>query len=960
MRHLKEYFLICSLLSMCFWLAAQTQDWAWAQVAGGTTADYAEGITTDNLGNSYIAGVFTGTASFGSITVTSAGLEDIFVAKIDSLGNWIWAIRAGGQGNDLCGSIAVDSNLNLYITGCFTQTADFGSTILEYNNERSIFVAKITGDGTWIWAHQVGDGYAAMGTQITTDTSSNIYLTGYFQDSVQFGNTSLYSNGAKDIFVAKMDSNGNWIWLRGAGGAGDDISYDLAVDTNGNPYVTGQFVSTAYFGESVISSLGGADIFVAKLDSNGNWLWAQTAGGFGDVDRATGIAVDGSANIYLTGRVEGNVRFGMTTLPGFGGYDLFVAKMSSNGNWLWAVNAGGITDDCGYGIAVGTDNTAYLTGRFTSIALFGNTSLACSGIFDIFVSALDTNGNWLWTKQGGGTDNDYSYGISLDCNNTISISGYVSGTAFFGNHSVTSSGASDILVTRLSYKTATPSFNPSNGVYTHPIYVTISCITENAEIHYTLDGSVPTLTSPIYTIPLYIDSNTTIHAIALSPGFIQSDQASESYQISEPAPTPVFNPISGTYASSVSVSMICSHSGAIIRYTLDGTEPTSSSSPYSSPIYVESTTTIMAKAYESGLVPSATGSATYTITGTVATPVVSPPSGVYSTSQNVVLSCPTSGAEFRYTLDGTEPTSTSTLYTSPIYIEASATIKARGFLSGWTPSTVTTSIYTITGTVATPVFSIPSGIYSSAVNISLICDIPGAYMRFTLDGTDPTSSSSLYTLPIYLESFTTTVKARAYLPGWTPSAIASATYRITGTVATPVFNPPPGLLESNQAITLSCNTPDAQIRYTLDGTNPTYSSPLYASPIYLDSATTIKAKAYLADWEPSAISSAGYQTPVSNFDELNSADQGILDIYPNPFRTSTTIALNVKEPNQSFQIKVYNLKGECVYAKDGVTNGKLNVTWNGTDKNNNPVASGLYILKFTSGKQNILRKIVLL
>gem|GEM_PF-4341813 len=93
---------------------------------------------------------------------------------------------------------------------------------------------------------------------------------------------------------------------------------------------------------------------------------------------------------------------------------------------------------------------------------------------------------------------------------------------------------------------------------------------------------------------------------------------------------------------------------------------------------------------------------------------------------------------------------------------------------------------------------------------------------------------------------------------------------------------------------------------------------------------------------------------------MNSADQGILDIYPNPFRTSTTIALNVKEPNQSFQIKVYNLKGECVYAKDGVTNGKLNVTWNGTDKNNNPVASGLYILKFTSGKQNILRKIVLL
>ncbi|MDD4310107.1 MAG: chitobiase/beta-hexosaminidase C-terminal domain-containing protein [Candidatus Cloacimonetes bacterium] len=960
MRHFKEYLIFTLLLSIFVCLAAQTQEWAWAQVAGGSDTDYAEGVATDTQGNSYATGSFTGTANFGTTVLTSIGSEDIFVAKVDSHGNWIWAISAGGIDSDYSYSIVVDPNNNVYVTGCYAQTAFFGSITIQSHGASDMFVAKISNTGVWQWVRRAGSYSSDSGSGIALDTSSNIYVCGFFQHSVQFGTTELESYGSLDVFVAKLDNNGNWVWTKSAGGEDSDIGYQLAVDANANIYLAGQIGYDAHFGQISVSSSGQGDIFAAKLDSYGNWVWVRSANGNGGDDRATGIALDVNANVYITGQIWGNVTFGTQTLYSHGGYDIFAAKLDSNGNWIWAVSAGGSSNDCGYSIAVGMDNKVCLTGRFISHAVFGNTVVDGNGLFDIFVWIMDSSGNMVAIKTAEGSGNVYSHCICVDDNNCISIAGFVSGTALFGNHTVVSSGSMDVMVASLKFLSATPTFDPPQGSYTNSLDVSINSATDGAIIYYTLDNSLPTHLSPIYTTPIHIDDTTTIKAIAMHQDYPESNIATATYQINITGLSPIFTPVSGTYPNAIIVTLTYPHPDSQIRYTLDGTEPNTSSALYSAPIYIESTTTIRAKAYEPDCVPSGTSVALYTITGTVATPVVSPPSGTYSSPQWVAFFCPTPGTSFRYTLDGTEPNASSHLYASPILINSSKTLKVKGYLTGWIPSFITTATYTITGTVNSPTFSLPGGLYTSAVNISLTSSNPGAYIRYTLDGTDPSTYSTLYTLPINLEHYTTTVKARAYLPGWTPSSVAVATYIVTGTVATPVFNPPAGVVETNQGITLSSSTWGAQIRYTLDGTNPILSSPLYTAPILISIATSIKAKAYLTDWEPSAISSASYQTPVSTIDELQTPEPGIVEIYPNPFSASTTIALNNKEPNQNYQIKIFNIKGECVFSRDGVANGKQSFIWNGNDKNSKRVASGLYLLKYTAAKKSIMRKIVLL
>jgi hypothetical protein len=245
--------------------------------------------------------------------------------------------------------------------------------------------------------------------------------------------------------------------------------------------------------------------------------------------------------------------------------------------------------------------------------------------------------------------------------------------------------------------------------------------------------------------------------------------------------TPMFNPGGGTYSSSQSVTLSCSTSGATIRYTIDDSEPTASSTIYSSAISVGATTTIKAKAFKTDMTDSDTATAAYTINispETVATPTLSPGGGTYTSAQTVTISCATSGATIRYTTDGSEPSSTSTTYSSPISVGATTTIKAKAFKSGMTDSATATAVYTISmspETVITPTFSPTSGSYASAQSVTLNCNTTDATIRYTIDGSEPTASSTIYSSPISV-GVTTTIKAKAFKSGMTDSATASATY----------------------------------------------------------------------------------------------------------------------------------------------------------------------------------------
>jgi hypothetical protein len=268
---------------------------------------------------------------------------------------------------------------------------------------------------------------------------------------------------------------------------------------------------------------------------------------------------------------------------------------------------------------------------------------------------------------------------------------------------------------------AAPSFSPGGGTYTSAQNVTISSATSGASIRYTTDGSTPSETAgTIYSGAVNISSTKTLKAIAYESGDTDSSVASATYTITVPVvATPTFSPVGGTYSGAQTVLINDSTSGASIRYTTDGSTPSETNGTvYSVSISIGSTTTLKAIAYESGSADSSVASTTYTITvPVVATPTFSPVAGTYSNAQNVTVSSATSGASIRYTLDGSTPSETvGTIYSGPVNISSTVTLKAIAYKSGDTDSSIASAAYTINNGSTT--VSVSTGFFNTAMSSS--------------------------------------------------------------------------------------------------------------------------------------------------------------------------------------------------------------------------------------------------
>ena len=243
---------------------------------------------------------------------------------------------------------------------------------------------------------------------------------------------------------------------------------------------------------------------------------------------------------------------------------------------------------------------------------------------------------------------------------------------------------------------ATPLFSPGTGTYSSPQTVTITDGTSGAAIYYTTNGTTPTTSSTKYTAPITVSTTETIEAIAVASAHQNSAVASATYTFVAPTvATPVFSPAIGTYTSPQSVTITDSTPGAVIYYTTNGTTPTTSSTQYTGAITVSVTETIKAVAAATGYSNSAVVTATYTITALTATPVFSVPAGTYATAQSVSITDATAGASIYYTLNGTAPSTLSTLYTGPITVASNKTLEAIAIATGFTQSAAATAAYTI-------------------------------------------------------------------------------------------------------------------------------------------------------------------------------------------------------------------------------------------------------------------------
>ncbi len=317
---------------------------------------------------------------------------------------------------------------------------------------------------------------------------------------------------------------------------------------------------------------------------------------------------------------------------------------------------------------------------------------------------------------------------------------------------------------------------------------------------------------------------------------------------------PVFSPIGGRYTSAQTVTITDATAGARIYYTINGTTPTTASPLYAGPITVASTETLKALGVASGYSNSSVSTATFTIAAAV--PVFSPKPAIFTSTQSVTISDATAGAAIYYTINGTTPTTSSTLYIGPISVSSTETIKAIAASPGYSNSGVASGLYTIAAVA--PVFSPKAGTYTSPQSVSLTDTTPGASIYYTTDGTKPTTSSTMYTGPITIAT-TQSVKAIAVATGYGISTVASAAYIIA--VPTPIFSPKGGTYTSAQSVAMTDSMSRAAIYYTTNGSTPTTSSKLYTGPVIVSSNQTIKAIAVASGYGNSVVTAATYAIP---------------------------------------------------------------------------------------------------
>jgi hypothetical protein len=474
-------------------LTARGQELEWVQSMGGAGSDETRSMVTDKDGNVYISGTFNGTADFnqrrGVDTLRSAGSTDVFLAKYDAAGNYLWSRRGGGTGADYSRDVAVDAHGNVYVIGYFVAKATFnpagGDTLYAGTGFQDIFVVKYDANGNYKWAINMGGSGINYGYGIAISETGDIYTTGYFSGKTDFNAdkgpadtatlTALpnnFFNPGYDIFVAKYDSLGKYQWAIGMGNDQfNDYGQKIVVDKAGNAYVTGYFARWADFdpgaGAAVLEARGdiGYDGFVAKYDKDGNYVWAKGIGSKHD-DNGLDIAIDEGNHLYVTGYYSDTttfydttsnpgVRISYDTLVSAGNFDMYLVKYDSAGSYLWSRTLSGKNDELGLGVSVGRGGMVCVTGYLSDTAYLSGSGerMISAGSWDPFIAKFTPDGEQKWAGRFGGTQADFGYGIVCDQEGSIYNTGYYMGTADLepgpGNTNFASVGGADIYLLKL-------------------------------------------------------------------------------------------------------------------------------------------------------------------------------------------------------------------------------------------------------------------------------------------------------------------------------------------------------------------------------------------------------------------------------------------------------------------------------------------------------------------------------
>ncbi|UQA55527.1 nucleotide-binding protein [Polyangium aurulentum] len=318
----------------------------WSKSWGDVLTQYARGVDVDGAGNVYVVGDFEGTVDFGGGPLTSlADKSDVFLVKHDKYGNFVWAHRFGDASSQYALGLAVDASGAATITGRVFGSIDFGGGPLQSAGLDDVFVAKLDADGNHVWSERFGSAEAQRGERVDLDPAGNPVVVGEFAGSMTAGAETITSAGLNDAFALKLDgATGAPLWATRIGGAGEDQAQGVGIDAQGATFVAGRFSGAADAGGVALSSAGLSDAFVAKLGSSGSVIWAKAFGG-ADVDQAYDVAVEAATGqAVVVGAFSTTINFGGAALTSAGSRDYFVAKLDGLGGHVWSKRFGDATD----------------------------------------------------------------------------------------------------------------------------------------------------------------------------------------------------------------------------------------------------------------------------------------------------------------------------------------------------------------------------------------------------------------------------------------------------------------------------------------------------------------------------------------------------------------------------------------------------------------------------------------
>ena len=441
---MKQFFVIViiGILSAAGY-CGEGFDYKWVNQIGGNITDNGMEVTVDPNGNVFAIGAFSGTLTVGTEQLESPDIFDSFIIKYDEDGDLLWAMNSSSNYINYGKGAATDNAGNCYIAGYFYESLTFGGLTLTSSGRKDIYLAKIAPDGDVLWLKRGGGSLEDASTTIAVNGEGEVFLTGYFEGTANF-DTVVLVDSVRRVFVAKYDTGGNVVWVKkGRACPSSGSGPKIACDEIGNCYLTGDEHDSS-----------GTDIYVAKYDRDGTVVWSKgiDSAGSNSFDYNHGVAVDSVGNVFLAGNSRGTLNFGSDTIScnsSDSWQEIFLAKYNANGKELWARSLCGGSYEFGKAIGVDRQDNVFVTGYFRNTVNIGGIEISSNGSEDIFLFKYDNDGRLLWAAGDGGGDNDRGGSILSDgCGNTAIMGGFRD-EVNFGGTTLMSTGSFDVFVAKI-------------------------------------------------------------------------------------------------------------------------------------------------------------------------------------------------------------------------------------------------------------------------------------------------------------------------------------------------------------------------------------------------------------------------------------------------------------------------------------------------------------------------------